>query len=872
MAYVADLHIHSRFSRACSQQLNIPNLVEWAKLKGINLLGTGDFLHPLWLTELKHQLKEDGSGFLKGKAESVKGEEVRFVLTVEIASMYSHGGRGRRIHNLVFMPGFEAAEKFQKALLARRATLASDGRPIVGIPSKELLQMALTADKKAIFIPAHCVLPDTQVHTVKGMQEIQSIKPGDLVYTHNNRKREVTEVIKHEHDGTLYKIQPWYFSPGLEATEEHPYYGFHIKYCPSTGSPCLPTEAHKRRCKHKFYEQYIPIWLPAQDLRDGDVLVFPRFTNTTPMPTLFLDKELAYQAVGELIKTGGSRGHIFNQQIQIDESFCRLIGYYLAEGSLSTTKGHISLAFNQSESVYIEDVKQLIEKVFGIKHIRIYRRLNNKGVEITIYSKLISELFAKLFYTDNSHKAFNKNLPDWMLHLPEFLQAQILLGWWRGDHGYTVSRSLMNQMKVICLRLGIVPSIGVDKSENHLKRGNHIYQDRIIKATSDLYYFSGLAFFEDKYNLLSDPVFEESKRKLTRRHGWIDKDYIYMPIRKITRRKYTGEVFNLEVDEDNSYITEFAAVHNCWTPWFGLFGSESGYDSLEECFEDLTDHVYGIETGLSSDPAMNWRIKELDNRSIISCSDAHSLPNLGREATVIEGEFSYNGLWKAVSNPSIILRPKAEESPTNVGSDIRQRSFAKAQDDNRIVGTIEFHPEEGKYHYTGHRNCGVKYDSEQEVANGVICPKCKRPLTVGVMSRVEKIAGRSVDEVGMLEDEQGIIKSKVFNRPGYRMLVPLLQIIAEALHSTPTSQKVLNEYKKLAINLGGEIKVLTKVDVSEIAKLSGPRITEGVERMRKGTIVIDPGYDGVYGVVKIWPDGESIEESSAEAPQLGLFD
>src|SRR3989344_984960 len=134
MAYVADLHIHSRYSRACSPQLNIPNLVEWAKYKGINVLGTGDFLHPLWLAELKHNLTEDESGFL-----THKDSDVKFVLTVEIASIYSQKGRGRRVHNLVFLPDFASADTFQKSLLARKANLGSDGRPIVGISSKDLL-------------------------------------------------------------------------------------------------------------------------------------------------------------------------------------------------------------------------------------------------------------------------------------------------------------------------------------------------------------------------------------------------------------------------------------------------------------------------------------------------------------------------------------------------------------------------------------------------------------------------------------------------------------------------------------------------------------------------------------------------------------
>ncbi len=434
MAYVADLHIHSKFSRACSPQLNIPNLVEWAKYKGINVLGTGDFLHPLWLTELKKDLDEDGSGFLS----YTKDPSVKFVLTVEIASIYTHKGRGRRVHNLIFLPDFASAEAFQKELLSRRANLGSDGRPIVGISSKDLLSLALQASDKALLICAHA-----------------------------------------------------------------------------------------------------------------------------------------------------------------------------------------------------------------------------------------------------------------------------------------------------------------------------------------------------------------------------------------------------------------------WTPWFGIFGSESGYDSLSECFEDLTEYIYGIETGLSSDPAMNWRIKELDNKSILSFSDAHSLPNLGRESTIFSEDLAsgYEGMFEAIKN-------------------------------QKIRGTLEFYPEQGKYHYTGHRNCNVKYSPEDTKTKGTICPVCKRGLTVGVMERVEKLASMDNGQL-KIDNENGVVKSKTFsNRAGYRMLVPLHQVIAEAFNTAPTSQKVINEYKKLVVALGGEIKVLTKIPLEEIVKISAPKIAEGVDKVRNGDLVIDPGYDGVYGVVKIWGDeGNKVDKGNqVEPPQLGLFD
>lgn len=430
MSYAADLHIHSRFSRACSQQLNIPSLIEWAQLKGINVLGTGDFLHPLWLSELKNVLTEDGSGFLTHGSSDIK-----FVLSVEIASIYSQKGRGRRVHNLVLLPDFASAERFQKTLLSKRANLASDGRPIVGISSKDLLSLALQASDKAIFIPAHV-----------------------------------------------------------------------------------------------------------------------------------------------------------------------------------------------------------------------------------------------------------------------------------------------------------------------------------------------------------------------------------------------------------------------WTPWFGIFGSQSGYDSLKECFEDLTEYIYAVETGLSSDPAMNWRIAELDHRSIVSFSDAHSLPNLGREVTVLAADLEqgYLGLFEALQK-------------------------------EQIAGTIEFYPEEGKYHYTGHRNCHIKYTPDESLQKGTICPVCKRGLTVGVMERVEQLAQRSIEDLEQTK-ESGVMKSHKFNRPGYRMLVPLLQILAEAFNTAPTTQKVLTEYKKLTSNLGSEMRILTKVDIADIAKISGSKLAEGVEKVRQGDLVIDPGFDGVYGVVKIWNNKEEVKPAQGAVPQLGLFD
>lgn len=287
---------------------------------------------------------------------------------------------------------------------------------------------------------------------------------------------------------------------------------------------------------------------------------------------------------------------------------------------------------------------------------------------------------------------------------------------------------------------------------------------------------------------------------------------------------------SLSVNEKAIFIPAHA-----WTPWFSLYGSNSGFDSIEECFGDLTKYVYAVETGLSSDPAMNWRIKELDNRSIVSFSDLHSCPKMGREATVFDSDLSYNGLLDALKK-------------------------------QKIAFTIEFFPEEGKYHYTGHRNCKVRLSPQETAKNGIICPKCNRRLTVGVMQRVEELAESKRPE--------GFKEKK---RPGFKRLVPLLEILAEALDSQPQSQKVNLEYKNLVDNFGSELAILLRVPLPDLEKTASIyKIVEGIKKVRDGNIVVEPGYDGVYGTVKIWQD-EVKNKAKVVVPkrakgQVGLFE
>lgn len=300
----------------------------------------------------------------------------------------------------------------------------------------------------------------------------------------------------------------------------------------------------------------------------------------------------------------------------------------------------------------------------------------------------------------------------------------------------------------------------------------------------------------------------------------------------------------------------FIPAH-AWTPWFSLYGSESGFDSIDECFGSFAKYIYAIETGLSSDPAMNWRIEELDNRAILSFSDAHSGPKLGREATVFNlEELSYQAIREAIIGNSI---SKMEDRGQKIDTK------------NTISATIEFYPEEGKYHYTGHRNCKVKQTPQETKARGTTCPVCGRKLTVGVMHRVEALAGRTEEEVGVYREGMWV-KSKLFpHRPSYTMMVPLQEILAEAIGGLVGSQKVQAEYTKLTDQLGGEFMVLLKTDLDDIVRVSGERVAEAIDKVRRGTIVVDPGFDGEFGKVKIWSEEKTGEEPTEKKEQLSLF-
>jgi uncharacterized protein (TIGR00375 family) len=260
-----------------------------------------------------------------------------------------------------------------------------------------------------------------------------------------------------------------------------------------------------------------------------------------------------------------------------------------------------------------------------------------------------------------------------------------------------------------------------------------------------------------------------------------------------------------------------------WTPWFSLFGSKSGFDSIEECFEEYTKDIYALETGLSSDPAMNWQWSKLDRFSLISNSDSHSPQKIGREANVFNTEMSYKAVTDAL----------------------------KKKDKKKFLYTIEFFPEEGKYHYDGHRLCNIRFSPQESKKNKNICPKCGKPLTIGVMNRVSELADRP----------EGFVPE---NSIPFKRMIPLAEIIADTLGVGDASKAVSAEYRAIIPRLGTELEVLTEVSEDKLLKELPVKIAKAIINVRKGDVNILPGFDGEYGTIEILKD-------AAAEKQLNLF-
>ncbi len=275
----------------------------------------------------------------------------------------------------------------------------------------------------------------------------------------------------------------------------------------------------------------------------------------------------------------------------------------------------------------------------------------------------------------------------------------------------------------------------------------------------------------------------------------------------------------LDASSDNTCIPA-----HIWTPHFSVLGAASGFDSVEECFEDLTPHIFALETGLSSDPPMNWQISQLDRFVLVSNSDAHSPGKLGREANIFDCDLSYFAMMRAL----------------------------KEKDHRQFLGTLEFFPEEGKYHYDGHRNCNSRMAPEETLSHNGDCPVCGRKVTVGVMHRVTNLSDRNA----------GFRPQQAFP---FHNLIPLSEVLAEVNSVGANSKKVSQQYFKLLEKFGSEFYVLRDCPLSNLKQEGFGLLAEALQRIREGRVNISPGYDGAYGIIKVFEPWEKQEN------QLSLF-
>ena len=310
------------------------------------------------------------------------------------------------------------------------------------------------------------------------------------------------------------------------------------------------------------------------------------------------------------------------------------------------------------------------------------------------------------------------------------------------------------------------------------------------------------------HNLIVLPAFEAAQKlqRACEKIGNIHSDG--RPILGLDSRDLLEMV--LEADSKSLFIPA-----HIWTPWFSMLGSKSGFDSVEECFGDLTKHIHALETGLSSDPPMNWRLSQLDPFVLISNSDAHSASKLGRECTFFDTKLSYESFYRAITDPT----------------------------DAGLGGTLEFFPHEGKYHYDGHMDCKVRLHPHETIKNNGKCPVCHKPVTVGVMSRVDVLADRPDGARGKR------------SRP-FVSCIPLAEIIGDAFDVGPSSKKVSTCFNSLLNTVGNEFFILLTAPIQQISACAGPIVAEGVRRARSGQVEIAAGFDGQFGTIKLFTDAE----------------
>lgn len=779
MKFIADFHIHSKYSRATSKDMDVEHLIEWSKLKGINLIGTGDFTHHLWLEELKLKLEPKGNGLFIYK-------DVNFILTTEISSIYSKKGRTYRIHNVIFAPSFETVDKINN-ILSRRGNLSSDGRPILGMDAAELARIVFDVDENCILVPGHiwtpwfslfgsmsgfdriedcfeketnkifaletglsCYDDKTEVLTENGWQKFSRISYSDKICTLNLKNKEIEfqnpiKIHTYYYKGKMYRLKTKRVD--LLVTPNH-----RLLYSP---------------CDFRKPPKFI--------LKEAELL-FNR-SKRFKKDGIWIGKNPKYFTLPGTKISHGSRYYSgFRKQKEKKlsiKSWLRFFGFWIAEGWTNKGKnGDYNVCISNQNKALLSEMKEILES-FG------YNVYWDKKINHTIRVRDY-QLFS---YLKQFGKCSDKFIPWEIKTLSKELLEVFLEYYIKGDgHIYGRTRK------------------GLSATTTSIRLRDDL-QEVALKIGMSAYYKLGTK----KGTLFRSPGYNYTKTYKQREDAWV----IYF-IRK-----------NL-----HTVLPSTNKRYNYIESWIGFKGPVF-------CVTVPNHVIYIRRNGIpvwcgNSDPAMNWRLSKLDRFSLISNSDSHSPSRIGREANIFDCDLDYFTI----------------------------RDVLKTKDKKRFLYTVEFFPEEGKYHFDGHRTCNVCLSPKQSRENKNRCPKCGRNLTIGVMNRVEQLADRP----------EGTVPECAIP---FKNLIPLDEIIAEAKGLGKSSQAVAREYRSLIAKFGNEFEISLNAKEQDLRANISKRIAEGILRVNQGNVNIRPGFDGEYGKISIFGQDE-LEKDKTQA-QLDLF-
>ena len=776
MRFIADFHIHSKYSRATSKEMILENIDSFADNKGILVMGTGDFTHPQWFNEIKTKLEPAEPGLFKlkkeYKRETLKGtfSETRFILTVEISSIYSKEGKVRRIHNLIFIPSMESAENLRNELIKMGCNLNSDGRPIIGLDSEKLAEIVFNINLEAVIIPAHAWTPWFSIFgSMSGFDSIEECfgKYTDKIFAIE------TGLSCYDKKTELLTENGW-----KKFTEV----SYKDKVCTlnsKTGKIEFqkPTKIHNYSYKGKMYrlktKRVDLLVTPNHNLLVSgcDFRKLPEFSLKTAEESFgkskrfkkdgnWIGKKSKYFTLPAVNIKHGSRYYsglrIKKEKKLPIKPWLKFFGFWIAEGWTTEGKnGDYNVCIANKNDELLSEMKEILEnfgytvywdkKINNIVRVRNYQLFNylkqfgkssDKFIplEIKSLSKELLEIFFEYYIKGDGHR-YGRNK--------------------KGLSATTISIKLRDDLQDLALRLGMSAyyKLGYKKGTPILSLPKAKAMGYRQSADSWIIYF----IRKNLHTILPSII---KKYKYT--ESWVD---------------FNNKVYCVTIPNHVVYIRR-----NGIPVWCG-----------------------------NSDPAMNRRLSKLDNIALISNSDSHSLRKIGREANIFNTELSYNGIINAIKSGG-----------------------------PRFVSTIEFFPEEGKYHYDGHRACEICLSPEKTKKLKNICPKCGEKLTIGVMNRVDELADREIGK----------------DFVPYRNLIPLGEIIAEAFDVGENTKQVKKEYEKLIKTFGNELKILMEISESELKSVADPRVAESIKRVREGKVKIRPGYDGEYGEIKIFTDEE----------------